>query len=317
MAGSMHEVCIRCHLRSVASASRSIRVLNPTRSIIAMATTMRCPYTPRSRCSFGYAYLPWRAGAASAGIKSMESKSTRHIPPSPLAIWPIHSTLATRSLTILAQREREDRTAPEGLPPAVIAPDSRLIYSPAMSTIPEKLLIGLVSISDRASQGVYKDEGIPALEEWFGKALAGPEWRTVKRLIPDERPVIEATLKELVDGEGCHLVLTTGGTGPARRDVTPEATLAVADKEMPGFGEQMRQISLKFVPDGDPVAAGRRDPRQGVDPQPARSAQGDQGNAGRREGTGRRAGRAAASLPRCRTASISSAGRTSRRTMRW
>lgn len=112
----------------------------------------------------------------------------------------------------------------------------------------EELLIGLVSISDRASQGVYKDEGIPALEEWFGKALAAPAWKTVTRLIPDERPVIEATLKELVDREGCHLVLTTGGTGPAQRDVTPEATLAVADREMPGFGEQMRQISLKFVP---------------------------------------------------------------------
>jgi molybdopterin adenylyltransferase len=95
---------------------------------------------------------------------------------------------------------------------------------------------------------VYKDEGIPALEEWFGKAVASPAVRMVKRLIPDERPLIEKTLKELVDSEGCHLVLTTGGTGPAARDVTPEATLAVADKEMPGFGEQMRQVSLRFVP---------------------------------------------------------------------
>jgi molybdopterin adenylyltransferase len=112
----------------------------------------------------------------------------------------------------------------------------------------EELIVGLVSISDRASQGVYKDEGIPALEEWFGKAVAAPAVRTVTRLIPDEWPVIEKTLKELVDKEGCHLVLTTGGTGPAARDVTPEATLAVADKEMPGFGEQMRQVSLKFVP---------------------------------------------------------------------
>ena len=111
-----------------------------------------------------------------------------------------------------------------------------------------ELVIGLVSISDRASQGVYKDEGIPALEEWFGKAVVAPTVRMVKRLIPDEQPVIEATLKELVDREGCHLVLTTGGTGPAARDVTPEATLAVADKIMPGFGEQMRQVSLKFVP---------------------------------------------------------------------
>ena len=115
-------------------------------------------------------------------------------------------------------------------------------------TSDDELLIGLVSISDRASQGVYKDEGIPSLEEWFGRAIKAPRWRTVTRLIPDERPVIEETLKALVDEEGCHLVLTTGGTGPAPRDVTPEATLAVADKEMPGFGEQMRQVSLKFVP---------------------------------------------------------------------
>jgi molybdopterin adenylyltransferase len=116
-----------------------------------------------------------------------------------------------------------------------------------MSNSAEQLIIGLVSISDRASQGVYKDEGIPALEDWFKQAISAPQWRTVTRLIPDERPVIEATLKELVDQEGCHLVLTTGGTGPALRDVTPEATLAVGDKEMPGFGEQMRQVSLKFV----------------------------------------------------------------------
>jgi molybdopterin adenylyltransferase len=112
----------------------------------------------------------------------------------------------------------------------------------------EELVIGLVSVSDRASQGVYRDEGIPALEEWFGIALTAPRWRTVKRLIPDERPMIEETLRSLVDEERCHLVLTTGGTGPALRDVTPEATLAVADKVMPGFGEQMRQVSLKFVP---------------------------------------------------------------------
>lgn len=111
----------------------------------------------------------------------------------------------------------------------------------------ERIRIGLVSISDRASQGVYRDEGIPALEEWFGRALASP-WTTVTRLIPDERPRIEATLKELADQERCQLVLTTGGTGPALRDVTPEATLAVGDKVMPGFGEQMRQISLHYVP---------------------------------------------------------------------
>jgi len=111
----------------------------------------------------------------------------------------------------------------------------------------DELLIGLVSISDRASQGVYEDQGIPALKDWFTQALTSP-WRMVTRLIPDEQPLIEATLKELVDKEGCHLVLTTGGTGPALRDVTPEATLAVGDREMPGFGEQMRQVSLKFVP---------------------------------------------------------------------
>jgi len=111
----------------------------------------------------------------------------------------------------------------------------------------EELLIGLVSISDRASQGVYEDQGIPALQDWFTQALTSP-WRMVTRLIPDERPLIETTLKDLVDVEKCHLVLTTGGTGPALRDVTPEATLAVADREMPGFGEQMRQVSLKFVP---------------------------------------------------------------------
>lgn len=116
-----------------------------------------------------------------------------------------------------------------------------------MTVAGDDLLIGLVSISDRASSGVYRDEGIPALEEWFARVLASP-WRTQKRLIPDERPVIEATLTELVDRAGCHLVLTTGGTGPAPRDVTPEATLAVADKLMPGFGEQMRRISLEFVP---------------------------------------------------------------------
>ena len=112
----------------------------------------------------------------------------------------------------------------------------------------EELIIGLVSISDRASRGVYKDEGLPALEEWLDNAVVSPPVRMVKRLIPDERPAIEATLRELVDTDGCHLVLTTGGTGPAARDVTPEATLAVADRVMPGFGEQMRQVSLRFVP---------------------------------------------------------------------
>jgi molybdopterin adenylyltransferase len=112
---------------------------------------------------------------------------------------------------------------------------------------PDELVIGLVSISDRASSGVYEDQGIPALRDWFTSALTSP-WRMETRLIPDERPQIEKALIELVDDMHCDLVLTTGGTGPARRDVTPEATLAVATKEMPGFGEQMRQISLKFVP---------------------------------------------------------------------
>lgn len=116
-----------------------------------------------------------------------------------------------------------------------------------MATNSDELVIGLVSISDRAATGVYEDQGIPALKDWFGLALASP-WRVVTRLIPDEQELIAATLKELVDQERCHLVFTTGGTGPAPRDVTPEATLAVGDKLMPGFGEQMRQVSLKFVP---------------------------------------------------------------------
>jgi molybdopterin adenylyltransferase len=107
--------------------------------------------------------------------------------------------------------------------------------------------IGVVSVSDRASSGVYEDKGIPALKDWLTRALKNPiEWQT--RLIPDEQEGISAALRELVDDAGCALVLTTGGTGPAPRDVTPEATLAVADKVMPGFGEQMRQISLAFVP---------------------------------------------------------------------
>ncbi|GAB1390295.1 MAG: molybdopterin adenylyltransferase [Rubrivivax sp.] len=111
----------------------------------------------------------------------------------------------------------------------------------------DPVTIGVVSVSDRASRGVYEDKGIPALKEWLGRALKNPiRWH--ERLVPDEQELIGAALRELVDGEGCALVLTTGGTGPAPRDVTPEATLAVADKTMPGFGEQMRQISLAFVP---------------------------------------------------------------------
>ena len=122
-----------------------------------------------------------------------------------------------------------------------------------MSSVPpeqrplEPVRIGVVSVSDRASTGVYVDKGLPALQDWLGRAVRNPiEW--VPRLIPDERAVIAATLQGLVDDERCDLVLTTGGTGPAPRDVTPDATLDVADKEMPGFGEQMRQISLRFVP---------------------------------------------------------------------
>ncbi|HVL77267.1 MAG TPA: molybdopterin adenylyltransferase [Noviherbaspirillum sp.] len=111
----------------------------------------------------------------------------------------------------------------------------------------ETLRVGLVSVSDRASSGVYEDKGVPALRDWFAAALLTP-WEMETRLIPDERSRIEQALIELVDEARCHLVLTTGGTGPARRDVTPEATLAVGTREMPGFGEQMRQISLKFVP---------------------------------------------------------------------
>ena len=114
--------------------------------------------------------------------------------------------------------------------------------SPAL----DRVRIGIVSVSDRASSGVYEDKGLPALRDWLGRAVQNPiDWEP--RLIADEQALISHTLIELVD-LGCDLVLTTGGTGPAKRDVTPEATLAVADKEMPGFGEQMRQISLRFVP---------------------------------------------------------------------
>ncbi|WP_409311265.1 molybdopterin adenylyltransferase [Pectobacterium sp. B1J-3] len=109
------------------------------------------------------------------------------------------------------------------------------------------LRIGLVSISDRASSGIYQDKGIPSLKEWLSGALMTP-FEIETRLVPDEQVLIEQALCELVDERGCHLVLTTGGTGPARRDVTPDATLAIADRDMPGFGEQMRQISLQFVP---------------------------------------------------------------------
>jgi molybdopterin adenylyltransferase len=111
----------------------------------------------------------------------------------------------------------------------------------------DSITIGIVSISDRASGGVYEDKGLPGLKEWLAAALASP-WHAEERLIPDDQPTIERTLVELVDITGCNLVLTTGGTGPAPRDVTPEATLAIAHKVLPGFGEQMRQVSLKYVP---------------------------------------------------------------------
>jgi len=115
------------------------------------------------------------------------------------------------------------------------------------NTSTDAVRIGIVSISDRASAGVYEDQGLPALKGWLAQALLNPiEWET--RLIPDDQDGISATLRELVDVAACHLVLTTGGTGPAPRDVTPEATLTVAHKVLPGFGEQMRSISLNFVP---------------------------------------------------------------------
>ena len=112
---------------------------------------------------------------------------------------------------------------------------------------PDEVRIGLVSISDRASAGTYQDEGLPALKNWLGQAITSPH-STHERLIPDDAETITETLIELVDELGCDLVLTTGGTGPGRRDVTPEATLEAGTREMPGFGEQMRQISLHFVP---------------------------------------------------------------------
>lgn len=111
----------------------------------------------------------------------------------------------------------------------------------------QDLLVGLVSVSDRASLGVYADKGIPALQDWLGSAVISP-WRAEPRLIPDERALIEQTLVDLVDNVGCSLILTTGGTGPAPRDVTPDATLAIADRVLDGFGEQMRAVSLKYVP---------------------------------------------------------------------
>lgn len=122
-----------------------------------------------------------------------------------------------------------------------------LNYSSLQRNMMTPVRIGLVSISDRASAGIYDDEGVPALRDWLNRALLTP-WQAIARVIPDEQVEIETTLRDLVDHEHCALVLTTGGTGPAPRDVTPEATLAVADRIMPGFGEQMRQIGMHFVP---------------------------------------------------------------------
>src|SRR5438093_790442 len=149
----------------------------------------------------------------------------------------------------VAQLDQEFAQAAAGGQPHAGLPRAVPLY-PAVqrSQMKEQLIVGLVSISDRASAGVYRDEGIPSLKEWLHSAIASPAWRDETRLIADEMAIIESTLVDLVDLERCHLVLTTGGTGPARRDVTPEATLAVATREMPGFGEQMRQIGLKFVP---------------------------------------------------------------------
>ena len=144
------------------------------------------------------------------------------------------------------------------------------------------LKIGLVSVSDRASQGVYPDQGIPELKNWLEQALVDP-FEVVERLIPDEQPEIERTLCKLVDEEHCHLVLTTGGTGPAKRDVTPDATLAVADREMPGFGEQMRQVSLHFCADRHSFPSSRRDSQRKFDFKFTGAAESHQRNIGRRK----------------------------------
>src|SRR5437870_2172261 len=146
----------------------------------------------------------------------------------------------------IAQLDKEfAQAAARGQPHASLPGPVPLHSAMQMS---EELIVGLVSISDRASAGVYRDEGIPSLKEWLHSAIASPAWRDETRLIADEMAIIESTLVDLVDETRCHLVLPTGGTGPARLDVTPAATLAIADKVMPGFGEQMRSLSLKFVP---------------------------------------------------------------------
>ncbi len=155
---------------------------------------------------------------------------------------------------------------------------------------PEPVKIGIVSVSDRASSGVYEDKGLPALQDWLTRALLNPI-EFDPRLIADEQQIISNTLVALVDA-GCSLVLTTGGTGPALRDVTPEATLAVAHKEMPGFGEQMRQISLRFVPTAILFAPSGRGAGPEPHHQPAWPTQGHRRDSGRPEGCGRPAARA-------------------------
>ncbi len=173
--------------------------------------------------------------------------------------------------------------------------------SSTSSTAAESVRIGIVSVSDRASSGVYADKGLPALQDWLTRALKNAiEFEA--RLIPDEQDAISQALIELVD-TGCALVLTTGGTGPAPRDVTPEATLAVAGRTMPGFGEQMRQISLKFVPTAILSRQVAVIQRPELDPQSARPTQGDRRNAGRREKRRWLANSCPGSLPLCPTAS--------------
>ena len=204
---------------------------------------------------------------------------------------------ARSAAAALADRPGEGRAGP-GAPPHAFRelwralrelPEYRAVTEPTSADRP--LVVGLVSISDRAATGVYEDKGLPTLTEWLTGALTTP-WRAETRLIPDEQPAIERTLVELVDIAGCDLVLTTGGTGPAPRDVTPEATLAVAHKVMPGFGEQMRQVSPALRADRHPVAAGGRDPRPRADPEPAGAAEGDPRNARGRTRRDRRRRRA-------------------------
>src|SRR5574342_561322 len=185
--------------------------------------------------------------ASSAGARSCSKPTERWARSRRLTRGWTRSTCARWCATRAPSATRAARCARTASCSALCAISSRIRNRFPTMNANEELVIGLVSISDRASSGVYKDEGIPSLEEWFSRALTS-SWRMETRLIPDEKPLIESTLVDLVDRRGCHLVLTTGGTGPAARDVTPEATLAVADKPIPGFGEQMRRISLEFVP---------------------------------------------------------------------